>query len=219
MDYPPPSGQSPNDPNPPDSAPDYGRPPNAPDGPTITQGDYTGYAPPPPPMPPPQQYGGYAPPPPTGPTASFSGYPRPPAPSGPMPPYGGYAPPAPAYAPPPYAGPPSQARYGQQPVIYQPVIYQPQPARGGGAVAVEVIAGLFGIWGVGWMMSGYTSVGVTLLLVGLLAMPGLAIALIVLTFGFGVVLLPCFGVADIAVIVISAVNLSNRLKSGPPPLL
>lgn len=108
--------------------------------------------------------------------------------------------------------------YGQQPVIYQPVIYQPRPAQGNGAVAVEVICGVFGIWGVGWMMSGYTAIGVTLLLTGLLVVPGLAFALVLLTFGFGVVLLPCFWIADIVVIVISAVNLSNRLKFGPRPL-
>ncbi|HEX9039337.1 MAG TPA: hypothetical protein VF808_20315 [Ktedonobacterales bacterium] len=146
---------------------------------------------------------------PEGPTNPVPGYAAPLQPYGPPP-----GPTAPyPYAPqPPYAPPPSQAMAGQ-PIAYQPL--RPASSGSGGAVAVEVIAGIFGLWGIGWMMRGYTSTGVALLVSGLVVNFALFFGLLFFTFGLG---LPCLLVADIIVAVISAVNLSNRLKSSAPLL-
>lgn len=209
MSYPPPDWQDPNQtyepytPSAPYGAQEYGQPAYTPEGPTEP-GPYAPPAPPAPPAP----FGGYAPPP-TGSTASFGGYPPPPPP----PALPGQAAP---YAP-PYQGQSSQALYGQQPVVYQPVVYQPvvMPERNSGAaVAVEVIAGIFGLWGIGWLMRGYTSTGIIMLVAGLLIIPTVFVALLIFTLGFG---LPCLGVANIIFVIVSAVNLNNRIRSGILP--
>ena len=208
MSYQPPGFS--NNPKTPNGAPDFGPPPYMPEGPTDAGGSLA---------PPPDSFA----PPPTGPTASYGGYPPAPLPPAPLPlppgPNASYSPPGGYGPPPPYGAPPMQPMYGPPPVIYQSPLYRPVPQpAGGAAVAVEVLAGVFGVWGVGWLMSGYTAVGVTLLIVGLLVVPGLFVALTVLTLGFGVVTLPCFFIADVIVVAVSAVKLSNRLRSGPAPL-
>jgi hypothetical protein len=129
---------------------------------------------------------GYAPPPPYygSPPAGVSGplYPPPPGmPSfGPPPSQPLYPPPQPmpppgyAYAPPPpppgYPGPMSQPMYAP-PMVYAPPGYAPPPGRPGKpeplAVAIEAICALFGIYGIGWLMSKRTGVGLGLLFGGL----------------------------------------------------
>lgn len=103
-----------------------------------------------------------------------------------MPGYYGPPPSQPLYPPPPppgyqYAPPPpppgypvmSQPLYPPQaPVMYVAPGYAPQPpARPGRpepiAVALEAICALFGIYGVGWIMSGRMGVGLGLLFGGL----------------------------------------------------
>ncbi len=81
-------------------------------------------------------------------------------------------------------------------------------------MAVEIIAGLFGFWGIGWLMRGYTSTGV-LLLVGGFVFAALMLAITIFTAGVGLL---CWGPLNIAVIVASGITLSNRLKSGPSPI-
>lgn len=97
-------------------------------------------------------------------------------------------PPAPAYAPvPPMAAPRSNS---------------------GVAIVLEVIAGLFGFFGIGWLISGYTTTGLLLLVGGIIwdVVGGL---LSVTTLGFGFL---CMGVVNIIVVVVSAIALNNRVN-------
>jgi hypothetical protein len=124
------------------------------------------------------------------------------------------------YAPPPYQAPPSQGLYGQSryppPMAYpSAVMYPPAPRQdGGAAIVVEVIAGLVGFWGIGWLMRGYTLTG-ALLLVGGLVFGGAMLAVSIITFGAGLL---CWGPLNIIAMVCSAIALSNRLRSGPSPI-
>ncbi len=162
----------------------------------------SGYMPPPQSgyVPPPQPGPGYMPPPQPGP-----GYTPPPQQSGYMPPpqpgYGGYAPQQPGNA------------YGQQ----------PQPGYGYGQgvnvtvvntanttnntpLILEVILSLFGIYGVGWLMAGETTVGI-ILLIGSLFYWAVDFVLAITVVGL-CLLVPLV----IATIVTNAILLSKTLK-------
>ena len=118
----------------------------------------------------------------------------------PQPGYGGYAPQQPGYA------------YGQQ----------PQPGYGQGVnvtvvntapnqvnntpLILEVILSLFGIYGVGWLMAGETTVGI-ILLVGSFFYWIVDFVLAITVVGL-CLLVPLV----IATIVTNAILLSNRLK-------
>lgn len=175
-----------------------------------------------------------APPAPTAP----GGYPAATGPANP--PSGAFAPPPPAYTPPPpapgaYASgqylPPPPPGYGQPgqmpppgypqsgqlpPPAYavpgygQPVYLQVQQQSTSGPIIAEVILGLFGIFGVGWLIGGKTTTGAILL--GLSALWWItSIVSVVFTFGLGAL---CIYPIDIAFIVASAVLLNNALKQG-----
>jgi hypothetical protein len=154
------------------------------------------FTPPPPTYAPPS--GGYASgqyPPPSGQYPPPPGYPQ----SGQYPPNAGYpqynqAPP-PAYGAPPF-GP--------------PVYLQVQQPSTAGPIIAEVILGLFGVFGVGWLIGGKTTIGAILL--GLSALWWIvSIATVLLTVGIGIL---CLFPIDVAFIVTSAVTLSNALKKG-----
>lgn len=213
MDYQSPGGYDPNNPYPPDApqqsaypTPGYGygqQPGYPPTDPTVLD--------PWPDAPPPTGPTGPYAPPPTGSTEQYGGYPPPPPPPYQAPPSQGF------YGQPPqYQAPPSQGFYGQPPMAYPPAAYYPAaPSQsGGGAIAAEVIAGLFGIWGIGWLIKGYTSIGVSLL-VGGLVFGVVMLVIAFLTFGVGLL---CWGPLNLVAMIISAVTLSNRLKNGPPPM-
>ncbi|MEO7001437.1 MAG: hypothetical protein ABI068_06520 [Ktedonobacterales bacterium] len=144
------------------------------------------------------------------------------APNPPNPPYNqsdqqGYAPP-----------PPNQQQY--QP--YQGYSPYQQPGQGYGpryappsflssmspqdratlAIVLEAVCGLFGVMGVGWLISGRTSTGV-ILLAGYLGWLAVATLLFILTFGLFVV---CFAPIHLAVVAVSTVMLYNHLKPQIP---
>jgi hypothetical protein len=94
-------------------------------------------------------------------------------------------------------------------------MYPPAPRQdGGAAIVVEVVAGLFGFWGIGWLMRGYTLTG-ALLLIGGLVFGAIMLVVSLLTFGVGFL---CWGPLNLVVMVCSAIALSNRLRSGPSPM-
>jgi len=74
---------------------------------------------------------------------------------------------------------------------------------------LEVILSLFGIYGVGWLMAGETTIGVILLICSFVIYWPLLILIAVFTLGFG---LACDFPIGIAAIVINAILLNNMLN-------
>lgn len=146
-------------------------------------------------------------------------------PSGPLPQQGYYPPSGPlpqGYYP--QSGPlPQQGYYPQsgplppqQPAYYQPM-QQPmimvppvvvQSDNGTLAIILEVVAGLFGLYGIGWLIAGFHDTGVKVLVGGLIWWL-VAILISVFTLGFGLV---CIWPVDLIIMIVSVVNLSSRLK-------
>ena len=125
------------------------------------------------------------------------------------------------YTPPP-PPPPNQQ--------YQPhQAYQPYQQQGQGyapsflssmspqdratlAIVLEVVCGLFGLLGIGWLIAGDTQKGI-FWLVGYLIWVAVAVVLIFLTFGLFAF---CFAPIHLATIAVSTVMLYNRLKPRMP---
>jgi TM2 domain-containing membrane protein YozV len=146
-----------------------------------------------PPAPPP--YSGLTPPP-------QSPYPASPPPPG----YG--APPVPptGYGAPPY--PPPPAGYG--PGYAPPYVYGAAKSRTS-ALLLEILPGLFGILGIGWLYIGQTSTGL-IWLIGYLVWNFVAMLLDLVTFGlFLCIHLP----VNIACLVVSPIMLNNYMQSRP----
>ncbi len=131
----------------------------------------------------------------------------------------GYAPPQ-GYTPPPlqeYRPQQQTYSYGQPynaPQMYQPAIVNVNivnPTTSNSTpVLVEVLLSLFlGIFGVGWLMAGETTIGVTLLICSFLLYWPTLIFGTIFTFGLG---LFCLGPLAIGAIILNAVLLNNRLK-------
>lgn len=116
-----------------------------------------------------------------------------PAPSGPLPPQ------APVYPP--------QQMMPQQPGYYQPVVVAPQNDSSM-PVIVELICDLFGIYGIGWLIAGYTTPGI-LLLIGGFVWAALFWTITVFTVGFGLL---CVAPISIAFLITSVLMLNNKLK-------
>jgi hypothetical protein len=168
-------------------------------------------------------------------TSAASGKPQPgtkqgPYPGGgygnvpPMTEYGqGYAPSQPAYPPASlnqYQPQQHNYSYGQPyygPPMYQPAnvnvnvnIVNPNNSSSNTPVLVEVLLSLFlGIFGVGWLLAGETTVGVILLICSFLLYWPIMLIGIIFTLGFGVF---CLGPLAIGAIVLNAILLNNRLK-------
>ncbi len=77
-----------------------------------------------------------------------------------------------------------------------------------GALAAEIILSLVGVFGVGWLIAGETTVGVVLLVCSVLVYWPLMILGTLVTFGVGLV---CLGPLAIAAIILNAVLLNNLL--------
>ena len=79
------------------------------------------------------------------------------------------------------------------------------------ALILEILPGLFGLLGFGWIYSNQTNTGI-IWLVGIIIWDIIALTIIALTAGFG-----CFCTlpVNIALIVISATQLNNYIKRHP----
>jgi TM2 domain-containing membrane protein YozV len=110
-------------------------------------------------------------------------------------------PPQPVYAPPPQ---PPQPPYNP---------YYPQrPAKDRNlALVLEIVAGLFGILGIGWIYSGKTSTGL-IWLIGYLVWVGIAVIAAALSGGLACL---CTVPVNLVCVGISAYNLNNYTKSDP----
>ena len=125
--------------------------------------------------------------------ATYPPEPQPPAYAQPTPP------PAPIYAPSPVSQPQS---------YYQSAVAAPRQADSSTPVIVEILCGIFGFYGIGWLIAGYTVPGI-LLLVGGLVWAVLFWTIAALTAFIGLI---CLVPIDIAIFVTSALILNSRLK-------
>lgn len=148
-----------------------------------------------------------------------------------MPPQQSYMPPLqsqPGYMPPPQPAPnymppqqgymtppPQQGYYGQQQNV--PPMYQQGPAvnvtvvnntttKSNTPVIVEVILSIFGIYGVGWLMAGETTIGLILLACSILIYWPVMVVMAIFTIGI------CDFPVAIAAIVVNAIVLNGALK-------
>jgi hypothetical protein len=97
-----------------------------------------------------------------------------------------------------------------QPPIYPPVSRAPvQTPSTDNALITEIILSLIGIFGIGWLMTGQTLIGVLLLLGSILVYWPLIILGTVVTFGFGLI---CLGPMAVGLIILNAVLLNNYIK-------
>lgn len=132
-----------------------------------------------------------------------SDYRRPP----PQPDY--MAPPQPNYSYGQQYSPPPQFQQGGSINVSVFNNYTPPGQKNNGALIAEIILSLFGIYGVGWLIGGETTVGVVLLVCSLVVYIPFAIIGTLITFGFGIF---CIGPLSIALIIINAILLNNALN-------
>ncbi len=83
-----------------------------------------------------------------------------------------------------------------------------------GALLVEIICSLFGVYGVGWLMAGEKTTGTILLVCSFVLFWPLAIFIAIITIGFGIFL--CNLPLAIIGIIINAVLLNNTLNRKTP---
>ena len=148
----------------------------------------------------------------------------------PMPTYEqGYAPRQNFTAPPPPNYRPPRQNSGYEQSYNVPPMYPPgainvtvvnnfaAPAqKNSGALLAEIILSLFGIYGIGWLIAGETTIGVILLICSFVIFWPLAIMFAVFTLGLGIFV--CDLPLAIGGIILNAVLLNNRLnrKAQPP---
>jgi hypothetical protein len=154
----------------------------------------------------------------------------PPASYAPPPPFpgttaGAYAPPPlglsqPLYAPPPpppeapsgyLPPPPGYGAYPPQPGVPMVVTGRPEHPSRTAAIIAEVILDLFGIYGVGWLIAGETTVGIVLLVGSFIWWPIVVVSTVV-TLGFGLI---CVVPLNIAFLLLSVILLSQRTAARP----
>jgi len=114
------------------------------------------------------------------------------------------------YGNPPYAGPVNIniVNAGPPPLVGVNVVTT--SSTNNSAVLVEVLLSFFlGIYGVGWLMSGETTVGVVLLICSFVVYWPVLIVGTILTLGIG---LFCLGPLAIGAIIFNAIMLNNALK-------
>jgi hypothetical protein len=119
--------------------------------------------------------------------------------------------PKPAYTPPPQVEVPSQPAYNPPPPAYQP----PAPAAANPnkttALIVEILAGMFGFLGIGWIIAGKTGLGIGLL-IGYWVFLAIYVVILTLlatvTLGFGYLGLCCLPIVPIA----SGMILNSQIK-------
>jgi hypothetical protein len=141
--------------------------------------------------------GGYAPPPPQAPNQQG---------------YQGYVPPQQNYG---YT-PPYSSNRSYAPNINVTVINNPSGRTNDGALVAEIILSLLGIFGVGWLLAGETTVGIVLLLCSILLYWPIMFFGTLFTLGFGLIFL---GPLMIASIIINAVLLNNAIKRKAAPFV
>lgn len=101
---------------------------------------------------------------------------------------------------------------GPNPPYYPPGYYQPKPPKDRGLTMIlEIVAALFGIYGIGWIYAGNTSAGVGWL-VGVLVWDLIAVLIAIFTGGIG---LFCTVPVSILLIVLSATSLNTYIKNHP----
>lgn len=129
-----------------------------------------------------------------------------------------YIPPQQRYTPPPQNqyGPQQQGyNYGQQytgPFMYQPASVNVNiiNTTDSTPVIIEVLLSIFlGIYGVGWLMAGETTIGIILLICSFVLYWPILIFGTIFTFGLG---LFCLGPLAIGAIILNAILLNNALK-------
>jgi hypothetical protein len=97
----------------------------------------------------------------------------------------------------------------QQPGYYQPMAPMAQQQDNSTlAIVLEVIGGLFGIYGIGWLVAGFTSTGLFLLIGGIVWVV-IAIVLSIVTLGLFAL---CIFPINLAVLITSTLLLNNKLK-------
>jgi hypothetical protein len=120
--------------------------------------------------------------------------------------YQGYAPPQQQH----YGyTPPYSVNPGYPPGINVTVINNPSGGKNDAALVSEIIFSLLGIFGIGWLIGGETTVGVILLVCSIFLYWPIMFFGTIFTLGFGLVFL---GPLMIASIIINAVLLNNALK-------
>jgi hypothetical protein len=92
-----------------------------------------------------------------------------------------------------------------------PIYIQRPPKSRSTALLLEILLGLFGIYGIGWIYGNKVGPGVALLIGGLV-WDGIAIAIDIGTGGFGFI---CSIPINIAIVVISSVMINNYTKQHP----
>ena len=159
--------------------------------------------------------GGYAPPPPQQPLnqQGYQGrYAPPPQQSNNQQGYQGYAPPQQNYGyTPPYPG-----NRGYSSNINVTVINNSSGGSKDAALIAEIIISLLGIFGIGWLLAGETTVGVILLLGSIFLYWPIMFFGTLFTLGFGLIFL---GPLMIAAIIINAVLLNNAIKRKAAPFV
>ena len=114
------------------------------------------------------------------------------------------------------SGPLPQGQPGYYPPVVQPVVVvQQQQDNSTLAIILEVIPGLFGIFGIGWMVSGYILPGILLLIGGIIVDVCLwlgAIFLAAVTLGLGAVTFVCPGIFNLVVLITSTIILASVLR-------
>lgn len=117
--------------------------------------------------------------------------------------------------PQPVPYPAQGGQYPQQPQPYQPPpgpYYAPKPPKDRSiAIILEILPGLFGFLGFGWIYAGNVGTGIAWL-VGMLVWTGIATILAVLTVGIS---LFCTLPVSIGLLAISAVTLNSYTKNHP----
>ncbi len=133
----------------------------------------------------------------------------------------GYAAQPQAAPPPPQAGymPPPQQPFGYAPSYTNAAMYPPgainvtivnsPPGKKDGALVAEIILSLFGVFGVGWLIGGETTIGIVLLVCSFVLYWPIMILGTLFTFGLGLI---CLGPLAIGSIILNALLLNNRLN-------
>jgi hypothetical protein len=127
--------------------------------------------------------------------------------------YQGYVPPQQPYGyTPPYSANPGYPSAG----INVTIVNNSSSGKNDGALIAEIIFSLFGVFGIGWLIGGETTIGVVLLICSFLLYWPIMFFGTIFTLGFGLIFL---GPLMIASIIVNAVLLNNALKRKATPFV
>lgn len=120
-------------------------------------------------------------------------------------------PPQPNYMPPQQQYMPPQQQYmpPQQGGVNVTVVNTNASQPSKSALIVEIILNLFGVYGVGWLMAGETTVGIVLLICSFVVFWPAVVLFAVFTLGFG---LFCDFPLGIGLLILNAILLNNALN-------